>query len=108
MVEEEPPEEPETVKEPKTPKAVNEPKTLNMVEEEPPKPKRGRPKKAPAPKPEPKKRGRPPKKVTVDETPQVAPIDPNMYNQQLLQALIAHNNASKQRRYSQWSSLVRF
>ena len=80
-----------------------------MVEEseELPKPKRGRPKKEPAPKPEPKKRGRP-KKVIVDETPQVASFDPNVYNQQLLQALIAHNNASKQRRYSQWSSLVRF
>ena len=104
----EPPEEPEMVKEPKTPKATTEPKTLNMVEEEPKPKKRGRPKKEPAPKPEPKKRGRPPKKVIVDETPQVASIDPNVYNQQLFQALIAHNNASKQRRYSQWSSLVRF
>ena len=97
------------VEEPKTPKAVEEPKTLNMVEEseEPPKPKRGRPKKAPVPKPEPKKRGRP-KQVTIDETPQVASFDSRSHNEQLLQAFIAHNSMSKIRQREQWSSLVRF
>ena len=79
-----------------------------MVEEEPPKPKRGRPQKAPVPKPEPKKRGRPPKKVTIDETPQVASFDSRSHNEQLLQAFIAHNSMSKIRQREQWSSLVRF
>ena len=95
--------------EPKTPNMSEESEPLKMVEkseEPPPKPKRGRPKKEPAPKPEAKNRGRP-KRVIVDGTQQVAPFDPNVYNEQLLQTLSAHNNASNLRQQSRWSSLVR-
>ena len=78
--------------------------------------KRGRPRKNPVPKAEPQTRGRPPKPPPAPDpvpAPVPAPVpvptfDTNAYNQHLIQALIAHNNASTRAKQAKWSSLVRF
>ena len=93
----EPPAEPAPV-EPPAERVASEPKT--------PAPKRrGRPKKEPAPKPAPKPKGRP-KTVQFEEPP--PQYDIAHYNQQLINAMIAHSNASRMQRQTRWGSLVRF
>ena len=79
---------------------------------EPPVKKRGRPRKAPeAPKPEPKKRGRPPKPAppapepATSATPR-APLD--LYNREMMQALIAHSRTSILQKEDRWGRLVKF
>ena len=90
--------EPTTPVEPPAEQVASEPMT--------PAPKRrGRPKKEPAPKPAPKPRGRP-KSVTFEAPP--PQYDIAHYNQQLINAMIAHSNASRMQRQARWSSLVRF
>ena len=98
----EPPAEEQVASEP----FVDEPPAEEQVEPMTPAPKRrGIPKKEPLSKPAPKPKGRP-KSVTFEAPP--PQYDIAHYSQQLINAMIAHSNASRMQRQARWSSLVRF